>query len=156
MVRSPLMRNCEEIWDLLKNISEVTFVASSHSKKVSSWKGKGIVIASHDNDDTIVFHEKGLRAIDEGQEFHFTNSLRWCLHRLDNVIGLEHLRFGVHHPVFMFYLAPTGRNSLESLHPHLCKEDTYFGSLHCESDALRFKWRIIGPKKNEELECLYR
>lgn len=146
-----------EVWERLKSVSEVTFVAKSHSKNGLGWKGRGSgsVIASYDNDATIVFHEEGVRTIEEEQEFHFTNTLRWQLHRLDGVIGLEHLRFGMNHPVFMFHLAPSGKNCLESLHSHLCKEDTYFGALYLEAHALRFSWRIIGPKKNEELECIY-
>lgn len=147
-----------EVWERLKNVEEVTFVARSHSKNGLGWKGKGrgSVVAAYDKDATIVFHEEGVRTVEGEQEFNFTNAFRWQLHRLDGLIALEHLRFGVAHPVFMFHLAPAGKNHLESVHSYLCKEDTYFGAMHVEPHVLRFTWRIIGPKKNEELEYIYK
>lgn len=145
------------VWDRLKEVEHVTFEAKSHSKKGQGWKGrgKGDVVVTDDGDATLIFHEEGVRVVEGEQEFNFSNVFRWQLHRIDGLLSLEHLRFGPQHPVFMFHLQVTGKNSLESVHSHLCKEDTYFGALHLETTSLRLTWRIIGPKKNEELEYRY-
>ncbi len=147
-----------DLFERMKNVSEVTFEAKSHSKASVGWKGrgKGEVIVSYDGASTLIFQEEGVRTLDGTDAFNFSNSFRWTLHRIDCLLGLEHLRFGPKAPYFMFHLRPTGKNCLESIHSHLCKEDTYFGSIHFDEHTIHLNWRIIGPKKNEELEYIYR
>jgi hypothetical protein len=71
------------------------------------------------------------------------------------VITLEHLRFGIKHPVYLFTLVPQDEKTLESQEPHICKEDSYFGKVRCDNHFIQLNWRVIGPKKNEEIDYLY-
>ena len=144
-------------WDLLKKVSSLHFVAKSHSKNGKGWKGsgRGDVEVSYDGDATLIFTESGVRTNEEEKGIEFTNTFRWTLHRLDGLIGLEHLRYGKMRPVFMFHLRAAGRNCLESVYSHECQQDSYFGAVHLKQGEIRLTWRIIGPHKNEELEYIY-
>lgn len=103
----------------------------------------------------LIFHEKGVWRNKQGEDLHFSNIFRWTLDRHAGVISLEHLRRGVDHPVFLFHLSPTNQYTLSSVDSHLCESDTYFGELHVDAHSLRLHWRVIGPKKNEEIDYYY-
>jgi len=143
----------EEVWKKLQATSQVTFRFRSRSHKVG--EGAGKVIATYDGNARCVFQESGSWLGLENQEFNFKNVFRWTLNRLDGMLTLEHLRFGVKNPVFLFHLVPAGEKTLESLHAHLCGEDTYFGQLNLEPPTLELTWRILGPKKNDEVRYTY-
>lgn len=142
-----------DVWRLLKTINRVAFQFKSRN---TQGFGEGGVDVQDDGDKEIVFQEKGSWSSPDGRAFVFRNVFRWTLNRIDEIIQLEHLRFGPANPVFLFHLVPRGASLLESLHPHLCGPDTYFGRLVLEEGALRLTWRIIGPKKNEEVQYVYR
>lgn len=139
------------LWKRLQNVNYVEFKSKSHSKNGQTSRGVGSVFVNYDDRATIVFQEEGKR-----DQFDFHNTFRWTLSRLDALIGLEHLRHGINNPVFLFHLTPTGKNTFESLHSHICGEDTYFGKVKCEHNFVILTWRIIGPKKNEEIEYIYK
>jgi hypothetical protein len=144
------------IWDQLKMISNVALVAKSHSKSMNRWirKGNGSVQVREEN-NKLIFTEQGQWKEGQGQTHNYSNRFCWTWNRLEGMLSLEHLRFGENHPIFLFHLIPTENNLLESLHSHLCGEDTYFGWLNFNSLFLQLKFRTIGPKKNEELEYVY-
>jgi hypothetical protein len=106
-------------------------------------------------DAQLVFYEKGSWLGLSEQEFNFRNVFRWSLNRIDGMLTLEHLRFGVNNPVFLFHLIPAGPCYMESAHAHLCGQDTYFGQLEYKAGAIKLVWRILGPKKNEEITYIY-
>lgn len=142
-----------EAWKLLRKVSRVDFQFKSRQ---SEGFGEGKVEREDDEDRVLIFHEKGSWSSPDGRAFVFRNVFRWTLARVDEMLTLEHLRFGKENPVFLYHLVPTGPYVLESLHAHLCGQDTYFGRLRLEGEALRLTWRIIGPKKNEEVQYVYR
>ena len=143
-----LLRSC---WKKLSVIHQMSF----HAK--GSWNGKGncVVSVTQEGDSVLVFHEKGSWKDKEGREFSFSNVFRWTLDRRAGMISLEHLRRGVNHPVFLFHLVPSGKGTLNSSDPHLCEQDTYFGQLTCNERTLHLSWRVIGLKKNEEIDYYY-
>jgi len=144
-------------WERLHQVKQLSFHAESKSKEIIEWagKGNGSVIIAKENDNTLIFNEKGSWLNSHGTEFIFSNILRWTLDPQERVISLEHLRRGVNHPVFLVDLAPSSKHSLTSLDSHLCGADTYFGQLHLDNHCLRLNWRVIGPKKNEEIDYFY-
>jgi hypothetical protein len=77
------------------------------------------------------------------------------LDRFENLITLEHLRFGKERPVFLFHLAETAENTLESVSSYVCKADTYLGQVRCSDHYIKLNWRITGPSKNEEIDYVY-
>lgn len=145
------------IWQRLKHVKELSFHAKTKSKDPGGWngKGKGEVVITHENENTLIFHEKGCWKDGVGQETSFSNVFRWSFDRDMGMISLEHLRHGSHNPVFLFHLAPVGNNVLSSIDSHLCDSDTYFGQFFCDTHSLRLNWRVIGPKKNEEIDYFY-
>lgn len=144
-------------WERLTRVTQLTFNAKTKSKEEQSWngKGKGEVIVRKENDNVLIFQEKGTWQGKQGAEVGFSNTFRWTLDRSVGVISLEHLRRGPEHPVFLFHLAPSSKHTFSSVDSHLCKEDTYFGRIHFDAHSLHFHWRVIGPKKNEEIDYYY-
>lgn len=144
-------------WDKLMGVTQLTFHAKTQSKDEKGWngKGQGEVIITKEGSNTLIFHEKGTWQGKQGGEVSFSNIFRWTLVRSTGVISLEHLRRGPDHPVFLFHLAPSGKHSLSSVDSHLCEGDTYFGQIHFNHHNLRLNWRVIGPKKNEEIDYFY-
>jgi hypothetical protein len=143
-------------WERLQKVKELSFTAQSKSAE-EGWhgRGKGEVAISKEKNSALVFNEKGSWLNKRGDEIAFSNVFRWTLDRCAGVISLEHLRRGMDRPVFIFHLAPTGKNMLSSVDSHLCEGDTYFGQIHFEPNNLRLNWRVIGPKKNEEMDYYY-
>lgn len=145
------------IWEKLSTIKNMSFTAISQSKANSGWNGigKGTVETKKQNDHAVIFVENGSWISKEGKEFTFTNTFRWTLDRFQNLITLEHLRFGEHNPVFLFHLAQSSQDVLESISSHICNDDTYLGQVRCHNQLIKLNWRIIGPKKNEEIDYVY-
>lgn len=145
------------VWDQLQTVRNVTLVAKSQFKSLPKhWIRKGYgTVHMKQEDNSLIFTEQGQWKEEQGQIHNYSNRFRWTWDRLQGMLALEHLRLGENHPVFLFHLIPTGNQLLESLHSHLCNEDTYFGWLNYNPLFLQLKFRTIGPKKNEELEYVY-
>lgn len=144
-------------WKKLTEVKEVSFKAKSKSKNKQGWNGtgKGEVIVTKEGDNILIFSEKGSWEDQRGEEISFSNVFRWTLDRFAGMISLEHLRRGISCPVFLLHLAPTSMHTLSSVDSHLCEGDTYFGQIHLDRYNIRLNWRIIGPKKNEEIDYYY-
>jgi Family of unknown function (DUF6314) len=144
-------------WEKLASVRQLTFHAKTNSKGDDGWngKGQGEVISTRSSSNVLIFNEKGTWQGKQGVDVSFSNVFRWTLDRDSKMISLEHLRYGSEHPVFLFHLTPSGKHSLSSVDSHLCEGDTYFGQIHFDSYSLRLNWRVIGPKKNEELDYYY-
>lgn len=144
-------------WKKLSAITQLTFHAKSKSQEENGWNGsgKGEVIVIKEGDNILVFHEKGTWQSQQGGEVTFSNVFRWSLDRTLGVVSLEHLRRGPDHPVFLFHLAPSGKQRLSSVDSHLCGGDSYFGQIFFDPSTLRLSWRVIGSKKNEEIDYFY-
>jgi Family of unknown function (DUF6314) len=144
-------------WNRLSLVNKLTFNASSKSQYDSGWNGKGYgeVLVTKQNFSTLIFHERGFWKGKNEKDVNFSNVFRWTLDKIIGVISLEHLRRGVDNPVFLFHLAPSTEIVLSSIDSHLCDGDSYFGRVHFEKNSLRLNWRVIGPKKNEEIDYYY-
>lgn len=144
-------------WNQLQTVTQLNFIAQTRSREGKGWtgKGKGEVVVTKEADHIFIFQEKGTWQTKEQQEVTFSNTFRWTLDRLAGVISLEHLRHGIDRPVFLFHLVPTSSGALASVDSHLCEGDAYFGQIQFNARGLRLNWRIIGPKKNEELDYYY-
>lgn len=151
-------KTVQMVWDKLSQVQTLCFSAKSKSQgSVTGWNGigKGEVEVKRQGEDVLLFHEKGKWVSEDRKEFDFRNVFRWTLKREDGVIVLEHLRMGVQNPVHLFSLVPIDAVTLESFDAHSCKEDSYFGQLRCDRHYVQFNWRVIGSKKNEEIDYLY-
>lgn len=147
----------EMFWNKLTTVRQLSFNAKTKSKDESGWNGKGTgeVIVLREGSSTLIFQEKGSWRGKQGEPITFSNQFRWKFDQKTGRISLEHLRFGAEHPVFLFHLAPTDSNKLSSVDSHLCGGDIYFGQVHFDHHTLRLNWRVIGPKKNEEIDYCY-
>ncbi|KAF3361793.1 Uncharacterized protein PHSC3_001683 [Chlamydiales bacterium STE3] len=142
-------------WGKLANVTKLIFHAKSKEKLGWNRKGNGEVIVNKEKRNALVFNEKGVWQSKEGIDISFSNVFRWTLDRTAGVISLEHLRRGGDNPVFLVHLASSGKHSLTSVDSHRCAEDAYFGKIHFDRSSLRLQWKVIGPKKNEEIDCFY-
>lgn len=138
-------------------VSHLSFSAKTNSNEMYGWNryGEGTV-AVIKNGNLLIFNETGTWQGEEGSEVNFTNVYRWTLDLAGGRVGLEHLRQGASYPVFLFDLIPSSNCTLSALDPHLCKKDTYFGKIDFDSTAICLNWRVIGPRKNEEMNYYYK
>lgn len=141
------------VWNKLHHVKELVF----HSRSKVGWNGKGRaeVTVMKEGENALIFYEKGNWKGENLQENDFSNTFRWTLDKVTGMISLEHLRRGPQHPVFLFHLSPSGQHSLTSVDTHLCEGDAYFGQIFCDHQNLRLNWRVIGSKKNEEIDYYY-
>ncbi len=146
-----------EFWEKLTLVRKLSFNAKTKAKDATGWNGKGAGEVSILKEGThmLLFNEKGTWNGGGKDQMSFSNIFRWSFDRDAGMISLEHLRRGVNHPVFLFHLVPSGNFSLSSVDSHLCDGDTYFGQVHFDRYGLRLNWRVIGPKKNEEIDYYY-
>lgn len=144
-------------WDRLAGVAQLTFSAKTKLTEEQGWngKGKGEVTVAKEKSNVLIFNEKGTWQGKQGEEVNFSNVFRWTLDRSAGLISLEHLRHGQERPVFLFHLAPAGNHCLTSVDSHLCGGDSYFGQLQSDPYSLRLNWRVIGPRKNEEIDYYY-
>lgn len=147
----------KKFWKRLSRVKHLTFHAKTKSREENGWngKGKGEVTLIKDGENVLIFNEKGSWQGKEGKEISFSNIFRWTLDPQAGIVSLEHLRLGIDNPVFLFHLQPSSPHSLSSIDSHLCAGDTYLGQILFAPHCLRLKWRVIGPKKNEELHYYY-
>jgi hypothetical protein len=150
-IQNPLLLG---FWERLKTVKELALQGRTRSKHETGWNrsGKGNVLVAVESDTVLTFHERGAW---EENGMTFNNTYRWTLDLTSGMLSLEHLRLGPHHPVFLFHLTPTGPHSLASLDSHLCEEDVYLVQVTWDRHHIRLSWRVIGPKKNEEMEYYY-
>ncbi len=146
-----------DFWKKLSSVSRLNFHANSKSRDEEKWKGKGTgeVTIIKESSHILIFNEKGVWKTSFQKEVNFKNSFRWTLDTSSGVISLEHLRHGADNPVFLFDLAPSSKYSLSSVDSHLCEGDIYFGKINFDRYSMRLHWRVIGPRKNEEMDYYY-
>lgn len=140
-------------WDKLSQVNKIAFASRSKNKEGWNGKGEGEVRVSKEG-NILTFTEKGQWRGKQG-EIDFSNVFRWTLDRNQGMISLEHLRHGAENPVFLCHLVPKTPHALVSIDSHLCEEDHYFGQLFVDRYGLRLNWRILGPRKNEEIDYYY-
>lgn len=139
-------------WQKLSNVRQMLISAQlKNNEEPSTQSGKAEVTVSAPSPTTLIFQEKGHWLTDGFPSTSFSNSFRWTLDINSSLISLEHLRYGATHPVFLLHFTPTKSKVLESVDAHLCAEDTYLGNIRWDSHSIDFHWRIIGPKKNNQL-----
>lgn len=141
-------------WERLKTVKQFSREAKSRSESGWNGKGRGSITVTKSSDTTLIFQERGSWQLKE-QNIDFTNTFRWTLDRSSGMVSLEHLRLGPDQPVFLFHLIPTTDNMLISVDSHLYEEDVYLAQVPWDVYSIRLNWRVIGPKKNEQMECCY-
>jgi hypothetical protein len=153
-IQEPQLLN---FWERLKVAKDLTLHAHSRSKNETGWngKGKGNILITIESATILTYHEKGSWQGEQNQNMTFSNTFRWTLDRSAGMISLEHLRLGPNNPVFLFHLTPTGNGKLASVDSHICEEDVYLAQVAWDLHSIRLSWRVIGPKKNEEMEYYY-
>lgn len=136
-----------DCWNKLSQMRSLSF--SIHSPLQEQQRmGKAEVLIKTPSENVIIFQEKGNWLIPETGTHSFSNSFRFTLDLKSLLITLEHLRYGENNPVFLFHLAVSSPQLLESVNDHLCNEDSYLGHLTFDEKGILFRWRVIGPQKN--------
>lgn len=145
------------LWKRLLRVKHLSFSAQSKAEHPSGWNGIGKAkveihrVASH----SVIFKEEGNWTSHEGNQFDFKNALRWTWHGSKPLLILEHLHYGPEHPIVLFELKPMSQTQFEVVQPFFCKKDTYLADLYCDHHFIQLHWRILGPRKNEEINYIY-
>ncbi len=119
----------DSVWERLGSIQCLTFVASSSVSTGWNGSGEGAVEVTRPTANEIIFSESGTWMPDGGKKLAFTNSYRWTKQpakpnsQTGNLplehLRLEHLRFGVDNPVYLFDLAVDEDQNMTSVDPHV-------------------------------------
>ncbi len=141
------------LWDALKSVRVLRFVAESGS--TTGWRGTGAgaVAVMSPAPDVLMFAETGTWRTDTGVAPAFRNTYRWT--RLPTSLRLEHLRFGESAPVYLFDLMPQESGVWVSATPHQCRADLYHARLTRGDGILHLDWTVSGAHKSERVACTY-
>lgn len=142
-----------EIWERFRRVVSVRFVSKSHTGSGWSGVGSGVVQVSEPAPDVLTFEESGSWQQDGGSEFRFTNVFKWSL--VEDRLRLDHLRFGVGRPVFLFEMAPDADGIWREINPHPCRDDCYRASLRLENEQIFVSWLVRGPSRDEVIDYTY-
>jgi hypothetical protein len=131
--------------------------ATSRSESETGWSGLGVGVVGVEAPtvDVLIFTESGIWQPEHGRETRFSNVYRWSMIDPQRV-RLEHLRFGVERPVYLFDLGPASNDIWLPASPHLCREDCYSAKLRLHDTGVDMSWSINGPKKQECIDYEYR
>jgi hypothetical protein len=141
-------------WNRLKGVKMLMMNAKLH-REAAIKRGKGDVCVTEESPSVLLFQENGHWQVENESEIQFSNVLRWSLDVSSGMISLEHLRPSAAKPIFLFHLKPKRETLIASIDSHLCGSDAYFGQVELGPHFLQLSWRIVGPKKNDRIECLY-
>jgi hypothetical protein len=147
------MTALEQLWERLSCVRTLAFVARSGRPGGWNGAGSGTVVVARIDAATMTFTEAGVWRPEGSRDLRFSNVFRWTV--AGDLIRLEHLRFGLDHPVYLFDLQQTGEREWRSATPHQCKEDCYAAVLSVHNDHLALHWSIDGPRKQENIEYTY-
>ncbi len=141
------------MWARLSAIRSLQFDSVSRTGIGWSGTGSGQVEVSSPAEEVLVFHESGSWTQDGGRELRFSNVFRWSLG--ENSIALEHLRFGIDKPVWLFQLAPAENGLWTEDNPHPCRDDCYSATMQIVGEEVVLEWQVRGPKRDETISYIY-
>lgn len=139
----------QAFWERILEVKQMTIRTHTGEEAI------GEVNVKEEKPGVLLFIVRGKWVKGIGQETAFHNSLRWTFLFEDSLIRLEHLRHGPDHPIFLSHLSPISPRHLQSIDPHLCKGDCYFGRLEFSKPGIYMTWRILSDQKNETLHYVY-
>ena len=142
-----------KLQNMLKEIVTLSFTSQTIHKTGWSGTGEGNV-SVEDRGNTILLHENGKWTNDKSKTFTFKNTYRWEF-KSENVVSLEHLRFGSENPVYLFDLKQISENYWKSACDHVCQMDLYGAELKLEENRMLLNWTVKGPEKDESINYVY-
>jgi hypothetical protein len=150
---SSAVLSLEQLWSQLRRVQSLRFEALSQSATGWTGDGTGTVIVSEPSPDVLVFTETGSWQSPGRTALRFTNVFRWSA--INDVLRLEHLRFGPSQPVFLFDMVSGDQGEWREVSPHLCQEDCYAASLKVQEQKILVAWTVQGPQKQESIRYTY-
>lgn len=136
-------------WERILQVRQMTIRTQTGEEAVGEVKVK------EEKPGVLIFTERGkwVKGVEQNMDFH--NSLRWTFVFEDGLVRLEHLRHGPNHPIFLSHLTPISSRHLQSIDPHLCLGDCYFGRIEFQRQGIYLTWRVLSNLKNETLHYIY-
>lgn len=142
---------------LLRHLGQVQYLEwTASSPHESGWSGTGTgsVVVQTGPAGRLLLRETGLWQPQFGAQIRFRSGYSWFIIGPERV-GLEHLRWGPDHPVYLLDLVWQGGGLWCSALPHHCREDRYDLKIQIQARKVRLKWTVIGPHKQDYLELRY-
>ncbi|HSW71928.1 MAG TPA: winged helix-turn-helix domain-containing protein [Chlamydiales bacterium] len=139
----------QSFWERIVQVQQMTIRTHTGEEAI------GEVNVKEEKPGVLLFIVRGkwVKGVEQDMAFH--NSLRWTFLFEDSLVRLEHLRHGPNHPIFLSHLAPITPRHLQSIDPHLCQGDCYFGRIEFSKLGIYMTWRILSGDKNETLHYVY-
>jgi hypothetical protein len=124
---------------------------------LNGWEGEGIgtVKTVWENDHSLLFFEEGRFTNSNNKSMKCSNIYRWAFDENNDKIGLQHLRFGIDKPVFLFDLIFQSETQLISACPHLCSKDLYQAKMSLQENIISLEWLIEKPNSSNTIAYQY-
>ncbi len=154
------MMGLDMLIDIFRPITQFSFEAKS-TLGTNGWNGvgEGEVKVVQEQENVLIFEEKGFFITPQHKKISCRNVYRWTFQKgvtQENItVQLEHLRFGMQNPVFLFLLVPTNPFDWVSACPRLCDKGAYHANMILSHAQIMLVWRING-EKDETISYLYK
>jgi len=139
----------QAFWERMLQVKQMTIRTQTEEEAI------GEVRVEEEKVGILTFTERGRWVRGNQQNIDFHNSLRWSFGFEEGLVRLEHLRHGPTHPILLSHLMPISSRHFQSIDPHLCAGDCYFGRIEFNREGVYLTWRILSERKNETLHYVY-
>ncbi len=143
-------------WLLLERSRSVTLFVRNGATGAVQAHGSGTVSVEPFGGSGMVMRERGRWSGPRGSGAHFADALRWTLDTDIGALRLEQIRRGPDEAAPLVEFVDDGSGSLTPLAPHLCGDDRYEGAVRFVDGVVEVAWRVVGPKKDQEIVRRYR
>jgi hypothetical protein len=146
----------QQLQHKLSAISRFQF-QNHHSEVLTGWEGvgEGVVKTEWQNANSLLYYEEGLFTGLRNKTMKCSNVYRWQFNNEKQTVSLEHLRFGINHPVYLFDFIFQSEFQLISACPHLCSKDLYSATMLMEEKSLSLEWLIQKPASISTIKYQY-
>lgn len=144
------------LFSSLQQVKSFKFNASAGINSATNWNGIGHgKVVTRIEDNQIFFKEEGSFSLENiTKPTNIFNEYIWTKLSEDK-LRLSHARFGYKNTVTLFDLIKISETIWQSEEAHVCVDDLYSAELEITSNAIKLKWNIAGPKKDETIEYNY-
>lgn len=114
--------------------------------------GEGYILQTWLSSSSWSIQEKGYWTNLSSRKLNFFNNWHWNIDSSTETVCIRRFRH-FNSPVILSLKHSAGR--LISTAPYICGKDYYYLFIDLGLKKIKYHWKIIGPKKIDEIICLY-
>lgn len=138
----------KECFEKLLYVKHLQIYVTDNNKKNCMGIANVSILKEVSTPNEIIHIENGFWKNKEG-DISFSNRVKFVLG--ENSIKILHLRYHKNTPSFLVQLVELEKNLLSTSEPYLCKNDCYVAKMTIFEGSLFLGWKILGPKKDQEI-----